>query len=296
MRRPKIGIAIASYNNKSLLMKCLKSVYNSTYKNIFVVVLDDNSTDGSTDMIKNNFPSVFLIYGSGNYWWTRGTNEAIKQCLSHNCKYILVLNPDVIVPPNGIETLYNTAIIYPDSIIAPVVVSFSNPELIWWAGSTWKKLLDLLPIWSSTYLYKSGTKVDCLPSQIFKTSEAHGRSVLVPNYIFQKIGLYNQEMFPHYGADTDFSFKSRKAGFSILINPSIRVLLHTKNTGSFMGKDSLSFKNYVNLLTNRKNGEILLVWWKLLRNHLPFYGILPTYIFIILLNTIRFWFPRQFKH
>ena len=294
MQHIKIGIAIASFNNNQLLKECLENVYSNTFKNLYVVVVDDNSTDGTAEMIIHHYPKVKILIGSGEYWWTRGTNVAIKQCLAVGCDYIMVLNPDVKIPREGIKILYDTSLRYPDSIIAPVVVDSSNQHKVWWAGSVWKKVWRIPPVWSSKYLYKTGSNINYLSSEIYETSEAHGRAVLIPSHIFKKVGLYNQELFPHYGADTDFSFRVWNAGYSVLINPQIKVLLYTSNTGSLKGsKKHISLQNYINMLTNRKNGEILFVWWKLLTNHLPLYSAIPSYFFIVFLNTYRYWFNNN---
>lgn len=139
-------------------------------------------------------------------------------------------------------------------------------------------------------MFKRGTPISLLPSRPYDTSEAHGRAVLLPKIIFDKIGLYDAEKFPHYGADTDFSFRAKRQGFKILIDPDSRVRLHTQNTG-LQHEQSLgaSWQGYWKYLTNRKNGEAGIVWWRLTRRHLPFINAVASFLFIISLNTIRYW-------
>lgn len=295
--QPKIGVAIAAFNSLDIIKESLNALLSGTWPNLYVVVLDSGSTDGTFEMLLNEFPDVTAIRGNGELWWSAGTNEAIKKCLEANCDYIAIQNPDVIVQSDTIEKLYSISCSHPYSIIAPVVVDYDNPKVVWWAGSKWEKVFPSIPfLWTSRYFYKNGTPVSRLPDQPYLTSEVHGRTVLVAKEIFQKIGLYDEEMFPHYSADTDFSFRAAKHGVTSYIAPNVHVRLLTKNTGMKV-PDTFkhAFVGYWNFLTKRKNGELLFVWWKLLNRHLPRFSAICTFIFVVLLNTYRYW-SRALDH
>ena len=171
-----------------------------------------------------------------------------------------------------------------------IVVFYDNFNIVWWAGSRWGPLKSWLPIWCNRYLYKSGVKLDKLPEKPYHTDEAHGRGVLIPREIFNTIGLYDEIKFPQYGADIDFSFRAKRAGFSIFVVPKAKVKLHTDSTGMKTPKAFCKVvRGYGKYLINRKNGEALRVWWNLLIRYAPLYAVLPSYVFIIALNTFRYW-------
>jgi GT2 family glycosyltransferase len=288
---PKIGVAIATYNNVTILKECLFALQGSDWPNLYIVVLDDCSSDNTEAMLEISFPEVDIVHGTGELWWTAGTNRAILKCIENDCSFIVVQNPDVIVGPDTITNLFKASEIYHKSIIAPVVLDYHEPNLIWWAGTRWGNVHKFLPfLWTSRYLYKKGSLADSIENTFYQSSEAHGRSVFVPVTVFKEIGLYDEKIFPHYGADIDFSFRAGKYGIKIFIAPEIRVKLYTENTGMrrpINTRDALI--GYSQMLFKRKNGEIAVVWWKLLSRYLPLFDRIFTFIFVIFLNTYRYW-------
>lgn len=290
-KQSKVGVAIATFNSGEHLRECLEALRECDHARLYVVVVDDQSVDGTWAMLEEDFPEVVRIRGNGDLWWTGGTNKAIQACLEAECDFVLLLNPDVIVELDTISQLLVLSTQFPDTICAPVVVRHDSPQVVWWAGSRWLPAIRILPlIWASRYIVKPRSLVESLPSRPYLTSEAHGRSVLVSAKIFRHIGLYDNEYLPHYGADVEFSFRARHAGYKILVNPETRVRLHQKNTGMKIPdtlKDAL--RGYWNYLTQRKNGEAVRIWWHIIRRHLPWYSVIPTYLAILGWNSYRYW-------
>lgn len=82
MNSEKIRVEIVTpvHNRKNITLLCLKSLSRlSTEKcEIHTIVVDDGSTDGTTDAIREQFPEVEVIAGNGDLWFTEGTNVAIR--------------------------------------------------------------------------------------------------------------------------------------------------------------------------------------------------------------------------
>jgi len=291
MKQNSVGIVIATYNMKQKLQECLSGVFKLKWPSIYICIVDDGSTDGTWETLLQEYPNIFKIHGDGNLWWAGATNKGIKHCLSKGCEYILLLNPDTLVRPDTISHLVTVSQINNGAIAASVVVRSDDSNIIWWAGcDKWAPIHRWLPIWCTKYFFKQGTKLNKIPENPYYTSEAHGRGVLVPKEVFKTIGFYDEYYLPQYGADTDFSHRATSAGFLILVVPKARVSLHINNTGRKVPYNFFkAILEYWKFLTKRKNGEILRVWWHLLTRHIPIYAILPTYIFIISLNTFRYW-------
>jgi len=98
-----LSIIIISYNTQALTLDCLRSVYEQT-KNISfeVVVLDNDSSDGSADAIEQQFPQVKLIRSRENLGFAEGNNVAARKVVG---EYLLLLNPDTVVLEQAIEKL-----------------------------------------------------------------------------------------------------------------------------------------------------------------------------------------------
>ena len=108
----KLSIVIVNYNVKHFLEQCLKSV-NQSIKEIDteIFVVDNNSVDGSNEMVKSLFPSVKLIANTENVGFSTANNQAIRQSTGD---YVLLLNPDTVVPENCFSKLLTFADSKPD--------------------------------------------------------------------------------------------------------------------------------------------------------------------------------------
>jgi GT2 family glycosyltransferase len=89
-----LSIIIVSWNVKEKLRENLRALFESQYVNFEVFVVDNNSSDGSAEMVKTEYPQVELIANQENFGFAKANNQAIKLARG---KYILLLNPDMRV-------------------------------------------------------------------------------------------------------------------------------------------------------------------------------------------------------
>ena len=91
----KLSVIIVNYNVKAYLEQCLRTVFealNGMEGEVFVV--DNLSTDGSAEMVREKYPSVRLIANRENVGFSRANNQAIRDS---NAEYVVLLNPDTVV-------------------------------------------------------------------------------------------------------------------------------------------------------------------------------------------------------
>ncbi len=108
-----LAIVIVSWNVRLLLRSCLTSVYQSLYASSLegqelsaeVWVVDNNSTDGTPEMVRDRFPQVRLIANPENRGFAGGSNQALEEALGENPRFVLLLNPDTAVRDRALETL-----------------------------------------------------------------------------------------------------------------------------------------------------------------------------------------------
>src|SRR5436190_255750 len=98
----RVGIVAPVHNRREITLQCLKSLsrIDSAGLDVHAVIVDDGSTDGTSDGIREQFPSVELIEGDGNLWFTEGTNVGIRAALKHDPKYLLLINDDEVFDPH----------------------------------------------------------------------------------------------------------------------------------------------------------------------------------------------------
>jgi GT2 family glycosyltransferase len=236
--RPRVSVIILNYNTCDDLRTCLRSVQQteagSSEANAEVFVVDNASSDVSADMVASEFPWVSLIRAPRNGGYAYGNNLAIRMCRG---EYVLLLNPDALVPPGAIDSLCD----YLDERPAAGVV---GPKVLRPDGS-----LDLACRRSFPTLEVSSYRILGL-SKLFPRSRRFGRynltyldpdepaevdsvvgaCMLVRRSAIEQAGLLDEQFFM-YGEDLDWAYRMKQAGWSILYNPSVTVL-HRKGESS----------------------------------------------------------------
>ena len=102
---PKVSVLIVSYNVKQYIIHCIVSINKSDYTgSIEIIVVDNNSFDGSLDAIKSKLKNVLCIQNDENIGFGKAINQAAKIASG---EYYLILNPDTIIEEGTISTFIN---------------------------------------------------------------------------------------------------------------------------------------------------------------------------------------------
>ena len=103
----KIGLVTITYNAESVLTSFLECVWAQTYKNFILYIVDNESTDNTLSILKNQADArLEIIQNNTNLGVAAANNQGIKKALSDNCSQILLLNNDIEFNERLIETLY----------------------------------------------------------------------------------------------------------------------------------------------------------------------------------------------
>ena len=238
----KLTVIIVNYNVQHFLEQCLHSVFAAS-KNITteIFVVDNNSVDGSVQMVKEKFQEVHLIENKKNTGFSYANNQAIRIAKG---EYILLLNPDTVVEEDTFEK----------------VVAFmdNHPE----AGGLGVKMLDGkgkflpeskrgLPTPAVAFYKIFGLSKLFPKSKIFgkyhlgfldkdKTSEVEilsGAFMLMRKSALEKVGLLDETFFM-YGEDIDLSYRLILGGYKNYYFPETRII-HYK--GESTKKSSVNY-------------------------------------------------------
>ncbi|MEM7815328.1 MAG: glycosyltransferase family 2 protein, partial [Candidatus Aenigmatarchaeota archaeon] len=107
---PKVSVIILNWNGKQFLKDCLNAVFNQTYNDFEVVFVDNASSDGSADFVKQEFlceiksGKLKIVINDRNYGFAEGNNIGVRNS-SPDSEYIALLNNDTVVDPNWLEEL-----------------------------------------------------------------------------------------------------------------------------------------------------------------------------------------------
>lgn len=233
-----LSIVIVNYNVKHFIEQCLHSVYNSTGNlktEIFVV--DNNSVDGSCQVIKQKFPDVILIENKENLGFAKANNQAINQAIG---RYVLVLNPDTFLQE---DTLWKC-----------VTFMDEHPQ----AGSLGVKMIDgkgnylpeskrALPTPTVAFYKIFGLSSLFPKSKVFakyhlgylNKDKIHKVEILAGAFMFlrktvlDKVGLLDETFFM-YGEDIDLSYRILKGGYENYYFPETTII-HYKGESTKKG-------------------------------------------------------------
>jgi len=251
MSAPKVSIIIVNYNGKELLQKCLDSLLKVNYDNFEIILVDNNSTDGTVEFITKNYPSLIIIKLDSNKGFAEPNNVAAK--ISKG-KYLLFLNNDTVVTPNFISEMVK--VMETDKKIAICQSLLLKPD-----GSVDSSgdFIDHLGV-----VYNSKTKID----EIREVSSARGASMLVRSDIFEKLDGFDQKFFVTF-EDVDLCWRSWILGYRVLIIPT-SIVYHEGGITIKKIKSEIAFHGFKNQLAMKiTNFEPILA----MRNMMLFFGI-----------------------
>ena len=97
-----LSVVIVSYNTRPLLRDCLRSLRASEGLALEVIVVDNASSDGSADMVRDEFTEVVLLAQPRNHWFCGGNNVGVSQA---SADYVLLLNPDTVAAPQALAQM-----------------------------------------------------------------------------------------------------------------------------------------------------------------------------------------------
>ena len=213
----KLSIVIVNYNVKHFLEQCLKSVYQAI-QNIEaeVFVVDNNSIDGSQDMVRSSFTDVKLIANSKNTGFSTANNQAIKESKG---EYVLLLNPDTVVPENCFQALLEFADKTPDlggcgipmydgqgNYLPESKRGLPTPEVAFY------KMIGLNKLFPKSKKFGKYHLGYLAPDQNHEVEILAGAFMLIRKNVLDKIGLLDETFFM-YGEDIDLSYRITKAGW-----------------------------------------------------------------------------------
>jgi O-antigen biosynthesis protein len=238
----KLSVIIVNYNVKYFLEQCLYSV-NKAISGIDaeIIVVDNNSVDGSEAMIRNRFPGVTLIANPDNIGFARANNQAIRLAKGD---YVLLLNPDTVVE----EQTFNRCISFMDGhpetgALGPKMIDGKGRYLPESKRGLPTPAVAFYKIFGFTRLFPKSRRFGHYYLGYTRNDELQeieiltGAFMLVRREVFEKIGLLDEEYFM-YGEDIDFSYRVVKAGYKIVYFPETTII-HYK--GESTRKGSLNY-------------------------------------------------------
>jgi GT2 family glycosyltransferase len=264
----KLSIIIVSWNVKDDLLCCLQSIKeNSASESFEIIVVDNGSSDGTVDAIKENFPGVIVIANSENRSFSAANNQAIKIAKG---QYLFLLNPDTIIHPQSLDNLIKVLDEKPTA-------GACGPRFIDTDGKThssvgylptFRSLLYGKTFFRSLGIFRSHYKK--LTANKFnydrqsEVEQLSGAALMVNRSVINEIGLMDENFFLYY-EDVDLCLRIRKAGWKIVYVPDA-VITHIggKSTEQVSAKKKLFLYSSALLYFRKHRGKFPVFLFSLL--------------------------------
>ncbi len=208
----QVTIVIPNYNGKHFMKPCLESLDRQTCKDFEIIVVDNASSDGSIEYMKETYPDIHCIGLDKNYGFSRAVNEGIR---ASRTPYVILLNNDTTVDPRYVEEMVK-AIRKSKRIfsVSSKMIQMYHPELIDSAG-------DLYTLMGWGVCRGTGRPVSNYtePDEIFT---ACAGAAIYRRSAFEKIGYFDESHFA-YLEDIDVGYRAKIYGYKNMYCPTALV-------------------------------------------------------------------------
>lgn len=208
----RVSVIIVNYNGGGYIGKCLDSLLRQSFKDFTISVVDNGSSDGSVEYIRQKYPKVCLICLGKNLGFSAANNTAIRLSAG---EYIALLNADAIPDPSWMKKLVESMDSFPAAGFAASKMLYSDrPKVIDRAGDGYTRagagLLRGRGEDASNYCRQGWIFGACAGAAIYRKS------------MLEDIGLFDEDFFLLY-EDLDLSFRAQLHGYRCLYVPEAMV-------------------------------------------------------------------------
>ena len=232
----RVEIVAPVHNRRDITLQCLKSLsrIESDGLDVHVIIVDDGSTDGTSEAIRTEFPGVEVVAGDGNLWFTEGTNVGVRAALKYDPNYILTINDDAVFDAGFLRCMVETAEKYDRSVVGSLLLLWDTPH----------KLFQVAPVWDTWmggWRHWYHQTIWTIPKRPWKVDAIVGNCLLVPVEAINEAGLMDSKNYLNFG-DAEYTPRLKRLGWELLIDPRARVFCQPNNVPAKVLKLSIGQK------------------------------------------------------
>lgn len=203
-RRGRPWFIIPVHNRRETTLRCLQHLQADGVRQwATLCVIDDGSSDGTSEAIVRRFPEVRLLAGSGDLWWTGAVELGMRTAFAEGAECCVWLNDDTLPRPGAcaaiIDTMRKTGAVVTGQCFIP-----PDGPLVY--GGLVRQGIGLV-------LHPDAGDT------IAPADAACGNFVSIPRSVIERIGFPDGRHLPHAFGDSDYTLRASQAGFSVLIEP-----------------------------------------------------------------------------
>jgi GT2 family glycosyltransferase len=242
---------VLSWNGREDTLRCLESLRRVDHDDLTIVCVDNGSTDGSVEAVRERFPGVQVIEAGENLGYAGGNNLGIRHALEQGSDWVMLVNNDATVATDVIDGFAAAAATDDRAgILAGKVYFADRPRTIWFAGQRVRELLGYSGR-PRGYGRPDGPRY----SRVVPTGRAVGALMAISRSAIDSVGLLDEQLFA-YVEDVDWALRVRQAGMTVLFAPQAhawhRVSASTGGEASSTHTLYYGVRNTVTVLERRR--------------------------------------------
>lgn len=210
MPQPLVYVIALNYNGRRWIEPCVDALLKTDYENFRVVIVDNASSDGSVELLPSIYPQIQILVNDRNLGFSEGNNVGIREALSSNADYVVLLNPDTKVEPEWLRELIIVGEAEAEvGILGAVQLDYDGGDFNSWTKSAMRHHLDELK--------RSESARAWIPVEWVE-----GACMAVKRKVFEDIGLLDPIYFAFY-EEIDFCRRAAAFGYKIALVPRSRI-------------------------------------------------------------------------
>ena len=255
----ELSIIIVNYNTKLLLEQCIDSIKKATREiNTEIIVVDNNSTDGSKEYLPAKITGVKFIFNDKNTGFAKACNQGFK---NSSGKYVLFLNPDTILPETCLTDCISFFEIHPDAGAVGVRMLDGQGKFLKESkrglpspATSFYKLFGLASIFPGSKTFAKYYQGHLPEKENNPVEVLSGAFMMIRREVFEKIGGFDEDFFM-YGEDIDLGIRITRSGYKNYYLGSISVT-HLKGGSTTYNKKHIEdFYDAMNVFVKKHYGK-----------------------------------------
>lgn len=271
--RNAIGVIVVNWNAGQTLQRCVASLLHQTRPPARIIIVDNDSKDGSVELVARLDPRVEIVQLEGNAGFAAANNVGIK--LLSDCKWVALLNPDAFAEPDWLQRLMDSVVENPRfTFFASRMLSDSDPNVLDGAGDGYH--FTGMPGRRGYGLNAAGRYLE--QDEVFSACAA---AALYRRDILAEVGGFDESFFC-YMEDMDLGFRLRLRGYRCLYVPTA-IVRHVGSGTTGKQSDIAVYYGHRNLV------------WTFVKN-MPLFWLVILFVPHLIMNlAVVFWFTRRGK-
>lgn len=243
---PAIAVVLLNWNSYTETARCLESLFDITYPNLTIYVIDNASADDSANRLREDYRGIEFIQSEENKGFAGGCNIGIRAALNNDPQHIILLNNDTVVSDGVFRELVHTAETHKDVGIVGGVIRKLNSEDVWYAGGQFQKRL-----------VRAINQKSIQADEPYETEHVVGALMCLRVDFLEDCGLLDETYFFSF-EDTEICHRAKANGWRVLITPSAEIE-HAVGASSGSGN---AFRYYHNTINRLRFANKELAFWE----------------------------------